>query len=59
MIRPLQLDFTDLGKALAFHQDFPQVSFFFSFDSHSDRPHRDWFGPAEWMSEEFQEIFRE
>jgi len=59
VLRPLQLDFTDLDKALAFHRDFPQVSFFFSFDSHSSRPHRDWFGPAEWMSDEFQEIYRE
>lgn len=57
VIRPLQLDFTDLDKALEFHRDFPQVSFFFSFDSHSSRPHRDWFGPAEWMSDEFKQIY--
>ncbi len=59
VIRPLQLDFADLDKALAFHKDFPQISFFFGFNQHVEPPQRDRFGPVEWMSDEFKEIFRE
>ena len=59
VIRPIEIDFTDMDKFLAFHKDFPQVSWFFPFNNHSDRPHYDWFGPAEWMSDEFKEVFRE
>ena len=35
------------------------MSWFYPFDKHGDRPHRDWFGPAEWMTDEFKDIFRE
>jgi len=59
VIRPLDIDFTDMDKFLAFHRDFPQVSWFFPFNNHVERPHYDWFGPAEWMSDEFKDIFRE
>ena len=59
VIRPLQLDFTDLDKALAFHQDFRRITFFVGFNQHIDPPQRDRFGPVEWMSDEFKEIFRE
>ena len=59
VIRPLQIDFTDVDKFLAFHKDFPQVSWYFPFNNHVERPQYDWFGPAEWMSDAFKEIFRE
>lgn len=59
VIRPRQLDFTDLDKTLIFHKDFPRITFFAGFNQHIDPPQRDRFGPVEWMSDEFKEIFRE
>ena len=59
LVRPLEIDFTDLDKFLEFHKDFPQVSWFYPFDPHTARPHYDWFGPAKWMSAEFKDIFSE
>ena len=59
VIRPIEIDFTDMDKFLAFHRDFPQVSWFFPFNPHVERPHYNWFGPPEWMSDEFKEVFRE
>ncbi len=59
VIRPVQSDFTKLDQYLAFHSAFDQVSWFYAFDQHSSRPHRDWFGPAGWMSQEFRDIFGE
>ena len=59
VIRPLEIDFTNLDKFLAFHRDFPQLSWFMPFNSHVERPHADWFGSAAWMSDEFKGIFGE
>ena len=59
VIRPIEIDFTDMDKFLTFHKDFAQVSWFFPFDPHGPRPHYDWFGPADWMSDEFKDVFRE
>ena len=59
VIRPVRQDFTNMDKFLAFHEDFAQINLFIPFDHHSDRPHSDWFGPAEWMSDQFEEIFGE
>lgn len=59
VIRPIEIDFTSVDKFLDFHQDFDQVSSFYPFSQHVDRPHYDWFGPAEWMSDEFKKIFSE
>jgi hypothetical protein len=59
LIRPLEIDFSSMDTFLAFHEDFEQVGWYFPFDPHTGRPHRDWFGPAEWMSDEFKEIFGE
>ena len=58
VLRPVELDFTALDEMLRFHQDFPQVSWFFPFNSADHPPSRDLFGPAEWMSDEYRDIFR-
>ena len=59
VIRPLRIDFSDFDKFLAFHKDFDQVAWYYPFNPHVARPHSDWFGPAEWMSDEFKDIFGE
>jgi hypothetical protein len=59
VLRPVELDFTALDEMLKFHQDFPQVSWFFPFNPAQHPPSRDLFGPAKWMSDEYRDIFRE
>jgi len=59
VIRPIEIDFSNMDKFIEFHKDFPQISWFYPFNNHSARPHYDWFGPAEWMSDEFKDIFAE
>jgi hypothetical protein len=59
VIRPVQIDFTDIDQFITFHGDFPQIGWFYPYDPHSNRPHHNWFGPADWMSQEFQDIFGE
>jgi hypothetical protein len=59
VVRPVELDFTNMDKMLEFHKEFPRMTIFVAFDPHVDRPARGWFGPAEWMSDEFKEIFGE
>lgn len=60
VIRPVQLDFTAMDGFLDFHEDFDQVSWFLSFNPHSDRPQgMSRFGKSDWMSDEFTDIFRE
>jgi len=58
LIRPIQIEHSDLDQFIAFHRDFPRLTMFIAFNAHVDRPHRDWFGPAPWMSDEFKEVFR-
>ena len=59
VIRPVELDSTDLDKFLAFHKDFPQVSIFIAFNQHIELPTYEYFGPVTWMDDEFKGIFRE
>jgi hypothetical protein len=59
LLLPMEIDFSSMDKFLEFHKDFDQVSWFYAFHQYDERPHRDWFGPADWMSEEFKEVFRE
>ncbi len=59
VIRPVELDFTEMDQMLAFHKDFPRLTIFVAFSQHVDQPHHDWFGPVKWMSDEFKEIYRE
>jgi len=60
VVRPVQLDFTAMDKFLEFHKDFDQVSWFLSFNPHTDRPQgMSRYGKSDWMSTEFKEIFRE
>ena len=57
LIRPIEIDHTDLDKFIAFHKDFPRLTMFIAFNQHVERPHYDWFGPTEWMSDEFKQVF--
>jgi hypothetical protein len=59
VLRPIELDFTGVDETLTFYRDFRQVSWFFPFNYASRSPTGDLFGPAQWMSDEFQDIFRE
>jgi len=59
VIRPVELDTTDLDKFIAFHKDFPQLSIFIAFNQHIELPTYDWFGDVTWMDDEFKAIFRE
>ncbi|MFH0964948.1 MAG: hypothetical protein V2A58_13190 [Planctomycetota bacterium] len=59
VIRPIEIDFADMDKFVEFHKDFAQVSWFFPFNQHVDRPQYGWFGPVAWMSDEFKAVFRE
>ena len=59
IIRPVEVDFSDMDKFIEFHKAFPQLSWYYPFEQHSDRPQHNWFGTADWMSDEFTEIFRE
>jgi hypothetical protein len=59
VIRPVRPDFRKLDKFLAFHKDFDQVGIILFFNHHAERPHYDWFGRSEWMSDEFKDVFRE
>ena len=60
VVRPVQLDFTAMDRFLDFHKDFDQVSWFLSFNPHTERPQGvSRYGKSDWMSDEFKEIFRE
>ena len=58
LIHPIQMDTSDLKKFIAFHKDFPRLTIFIAFHQSLARPQRDWFGPVEWMSDGFKEVFR-
>ena len=57
VLRPVQVDFAEMDRAIEFHKGFPQLGWYLPFD-HPDYLAR-YVGNAEWMSEEFQEICRE
>lgn len=59
VIRPVELDTSDLDKFIKFHKDFPQLSIFVAFHQYAEPPTFDWFGPVTWMDDEFKGIFRE
>lgn len=56
IIRPVEIDPTDLDKYLAFNRDFPWVSFFYPFH---EQQIQGMFGDAAWMSDGFKAIFGE
>ena len=59
MVRPMQLDFTPMDRMLAFHKDFPQVSWYLPSNYIVRNQTSDRFGQAQWRSPEFKERFRE
>jgi hypothetical protein len=59
VVRPVVVDFTKLDESIEFHQDFPQMFWFFPMHQSSNPPSYDWFGDAAWMSTEYKEIFAE
>jgi hypothetical protein len=59
IIRPVEIDFTRLDKYLEFNKDFPWISFFYPLHQSYSNPSLDWFGTAEWMSDEYRAIVKE
>ena len=51
VIRPVELDTSDLDKFIKFHKDFPQLSIFVAFHQYAEPPTFDWFGPVTWMDD--------